>query len=214
VGLPAVILFVLVLGLLQRDAKVPKDCVIHGVPTRSLGTAGPRLRHRTCPNKSQSLPIQSSGLPRALLNVGAHIHVPPLRKAASYSFIIRVATVVLAIFPGRIVRAEQLEQMGLLAAREPERAAPAGVSTPRSWPVYQRCVEGAPMKHGENTPDISRADFMWSLMAAQRGHGRDAIADRLMELSSKAEENGERYARLTAENAVAAVERQRGRQRA
>jgi hypothetical protein len=70
------------------------------------------------------------------------------------------------------------------------------------------------MKHGENTPGISRADFMWSLMAAQRGHGRDAIADRLMELSSKAEENGERYARLTAENAVAAVERQRGRQRA
>jgi hypothetical protein len=70
------------------------------------------------------------------------------------------------------------------------------------------------MKHGENTPDISRADFMWSLMAAQRGHGIDAIADRLMELSSKAEENGERYARLTAENAVAAVERQRGRQRA
>jgi hypothetical protein len=42
----------------------------------------------------------------------------------------------------------------------------------------------------------------------------DAIADRLMELSSKAEENGERYARLTAENAVAAAERQRGRQRA
>ena len=93
VGLPAVILFVLVLGLLQRDAKVPKDCVIHGVPTRSLGTDGPRLRHRTCPNKSQSVPIQSSGLPRALLNVGAHIHVPPLRKAASYSFIIRVAAV-------------------------------------------------------------------------------------------------------------------------
>jgi hypothetical protein len=55
---------------------------------------------------------------------------------------------------------------------------------------------------------------MWSLMAAQRGHGMDAIADRLMELSSKAEENGERYARLTAENAVAAAERQRGRQRA
>jgi hypothetical protein len=91
VGLPAVVLFVLVLGLLQRDAKVPKDCVIHGVPTRFLGTDGPRLRHRTCPNKSQSVPIQSSGLPRALRNVGAHIHVPPLRKAVSYSFIIRVA---------------------------------------------------------------------------------------------------------------------------
>lgn len=32
-----------------------------------------------------------------------------------------------------------------------------------------------------------------------------------MEVSSKAEENGERYARLTAENTVAAVERQLGR---
>ena len=31
--------------------------------------------------------------PRALLNVGAHIHVTPLRKAGSYSFIIRVAAV-------------------------------------------------------------------------------------------------------------------------
>jgi hypothetical protein len=81
------------LGLLQRDAKVPKDCVIHGVPTRSLGTACPRLRHRTRANKSQSVPIQSSGLPRALLNVGAYIHVPPLRKATSYSFIIRAIAV-------------------------------------------------------------------------------------------------------------------------
>jgi hypothetical protein len=55
---------------------------------------------------------------------------------------------------------------------------------------------------------------MWALMAAETGHDVDAITDRLMELSSKAEENGERYARLTAKNAVAAVERGRGRQRA
>jgi hypothetical protein len=40
-----------------------------------------------------------------------------------------------------------------------------------------------------------------------------AIANRLTEVSSKAEENGERYARLTAENATAAVDRQRCRQR-
>jgi hypothetical protein len=48
------------------DAKVPKDGVIHGVPTRFLGTDGPRLYHRTCPIQSQSVPIQSSGLPHAL----------------------------------------------------------------------------------------------------------------------------------------------------
>jgi hypothetical protein len=49
VGFPAILLFVLVLGLLQRDAKVPEDCVIDGVPTRPFGTDGSRLHHRTCP---------------------------------------------------------------------------------------------------------------------------------------------------------------------
>lgn len=88
-GLPGVFLFVLVLGMLQRDVEVSQDGVVNGVPSRPLGTDGPRLRHRTCPNKSQSVPIQSSGLPRVLLNVGTHIHVPPLRKAVSYSFIIQ-----------------------------------------------------------------------------------------------------------------------------
>lgn len=74
---------------------------------------------------------------------------------------------------------------------------------------YQRCVLGAPMKHGENKPDISRADFFWVMMCAQRGHGVDQIAVKLMELSDKAKENGERYAKLTAQNAVAASEGQR-----
>jgi hypothetical protein len=49
-------------------------------------------------------------------------------------------------------------------------------------------------------------------MAAQRGGSIDEIASRLMGESEKAKENGVRYAQLTAENAVAAVERQRGRQ--
>jgi hypothetical protein len=113
VGLPAVVLFVLVLGLLQRDAKVPKDCVIHGVPTRSFGTDGPRVRHRTCPNKSQSVPIQSSGLPHALLDLGPYIHVPPLRKSASYSFIIRVAAVEeqVSVEPAKGAAAAQFRQV-------------------------------------------------------------------------------------------------------
>ena len=44
-------------------------------------------------------------------------------------------------------------------------------------------------------------------MAAQRGHGIEEIAARLMEESSKARENGDNYARLTAENATAAASR-------
>jgi len=65
------------------------------------------------------------------------------------------------------------------------------------------------MKHGENTPDISRADFFFALLCAQRNHSIEEIAGRLMELSAKAKENGQHYAQLTAENAMAATERQR-----
>jgi len=115
---------------------------------------------------------------------------------------------VLSSFPGRIVTAEQLEALGLVAAPEPvAHATPLRVSNSRSWPDYQRCVQGAPQKHDRSGPDISRADFMWSLMAAQRGHGIEEIAARLMEESSKARENGDNYARLTAENATAAASR-------
>jgi DNA invertase Pin-like site-specific DNA recombinase len=115
--------------------------------------------------------------------------------------------------PGRIATREQLEAMGIVAATEPFYEAPASPfrvsSVGRSWPDYDRCVQGAPMKHGENKPDISRADFFFALMAAQRGWDAPDIASRLMDLSSKAKENGQRYADLTAENAVAATERQR-----
>jgi len=54
----------------------------------------------------------------------------------------------------------------------------------------------------------------FAMLSAQRGHGIEEIAARLMELSTKAEENGEQNARLTAENAGAAVNRQRQRSRA
>jgi hypothetical protein len=112
--------------------------------------------------------------------------------------------------PGRVVTPQQLEALGLVAAPEPAApAAPLRVS-PRahgSWPDYERCLAGAPPNHGNTGPDISRADFFWSMMAAQRGWSIDAIAERLSELSSKAKENGEQYARITAENATAAISR-------
>jgi hypothetical protein len=115
--------------------------------------------------------------------------------------------------PGRVMTAERLQQMGLLAEPEPVTARPLRAS-PRSgggWPDYERCVQGAPINHGKTGPDISRADYFWCLMAAQRNHSVEAIAAHLMELSSKAKENGEQYARITAENATAAAAR--GRQR-
>jgi len=121
---------------------------------------------------------------------------------------------IVSAVPGRIVTPEQLQQLGLLAPPEPVRAAPLRVSPSGSWPDYERCVQGAPLNHSQTAPDISRADFMWCLMAAQRNHGIEEIAAKLMDLSGKARENGEQYARLTAENAAAAAERGRQRSRA
>ncbi len=114
--------------------------------------------------------------------------------------------------PGRVATAAQLEGMGIVAAPEPVYVAPATpfrASSGRSWPDYERCVLGAPMKHGENRPDISRADFFFAMLCAQRNWDIPEIADRLMEVSTKAKENGPQYARLTAENATAATERQK-----
>ena len=64
------------------------------------------------------------------------------------------------------------------------------------------------MTHGEDRPDISRTDFTWCRTAIEWGWSIQDTARRLMELSSKAKENGERYAVLTATNAKASVDRQ------
>lgn len=45
------------------------------------------------------------------------------------------------------------------------------------------------------------------MTALDWGYSTDETANQLMQLSSKARENGERYATLTASNAAAAVER-------
>ena len=86
----------------------------------------------------------------------------------------------------------------------------------RSWPDYELCVKGAPFAR-EGGPDRSKADFTWCMMAAQRGHSIEDVAARLLEVSSKAQENARRhdegYALVTAQNAAAAAERGRKRGR-
>jgi hypothetical protein len=81
----------------------------------------------------------------------------------------------LSSFPGRIVKAEQLEELGLLAAREPDRPLLLRVSSSRTWPDYQRCVQGAPQNNARSGPDISRADFFFAMLSAQRGHNIDEM---------------------------------------
>lgn len=125
--------------------------------------------------------------------------------------------------PGRMMTPEALESLGLVS---PEDAAPnvfrlktsrnhSRSGSDRSWPDYEQCVKGAPLKDGH--PDRSMADFFWCMMAAQRGHSIEDIADKLLEVSAKAQENARRrdegYARVTAENAAAAAERGRKRGR-
>ena len=124
--------------------------------------------------------------------------------------------------PGYMTSCGALERAGLVAPREEPRPplpahtrpmTPSGRPSRKKWPSYAFCVQHAPLSHGEDRPDISRADFTWCRTAIEWGWSKEDTASRLMELSSKAKENGERYAILTATNAAASVERQPYRER-
>jgi len=129
---------------------------------------------------------------------------------------------------GRTITTGMLEKAGLLAPREaPALQLPASIpaSIPWQkaqasglwyWPDYQQSLRGAPLK-GDGMPDRSLADFMWCKWAIQRGHSVEETAEKLAEVSAKAQERirvrGDRgYTLLTARDAAAAVERDRGRQ--
>jgi hypothetical protein len=64
------------------------------------------------------------------------------------------------------------------------------------------CLAGAPLNHAGATQDVSRADHFFPRLCGQRAWRVDETASkfRLMELSSKAKENGENYAVGTAGN--------------
>jgi hypothetical protein len=121
-----------------------------------------------------------------------------------------------AVHAGRMTTTDALDQLGLVAAPEPA-AKPPRVSPARArpgpgsrrWPSYARCLDGAPLNSEETGPDTSRADFVWCMTALTWGWGKDEIAARLMEESSKAQTNGRGYADLTVRNASLAVERRR-----
>jgi hypothetical protein len=119
--------------------------------------------------------------------------------------------------PGRVVTRAGLEALGVVAP--PEKTAVAAIPVSRQrpgtigWPSYQRCVENAPPARSGDRPDISRADFTFCLLAIDWGWSVEETADRLMQESGKAQENGEAYALRTARNAAAAIERRGERQR-
>jgi DNA primase RepB-like protein len=108
--------------------------------------------------------------------------------------------------PGKTVTPAELEALGLIAPPDPPR--PATVfrnSKGDKWPSYEQCLDAAPLNHGGDAPDVSRADFTFALIAIDWGHPAEQVAARLMEYSTKARENGQRYADLTARKAASIV---------
>jgi hypothetical protein len=118
------------------------------------------------------------------------------------------------------VTPEQLEQLSLLAAREPVKEWASTVRTispGRMWPDYARCLAGAPPSRSGRGPDRSLADYTWCKFAAQRGWSIEEIAAELPNVSEKARERianrDPGYVMKTAENGAAAAERGRQRSR-
>jgi hypothetical protein len=124
---------------------------------------------------------------------------------------------------GRTVSVATLDAAGLIAPPDavtpprsvpPFKRPPPRADAPRHWPDYRRALQGAPIKKDGGGPDRSLADFMWSKWAAQRGWNADEIAAKLIDVSDKAKERAGKgdtgYATLTAQNAVAVMDRERG----
>jgi hypothetical protein len=110
---------------------------------------------------------------------------------------------------GHMTTTQELRESGLVA--EPEQRPPAvfRASRPRrgrrGWPSYQKCLEGAPVGTSDSKKR-SIADFTWCMIAVDWGRGTEETADRLLQESTKARENGRDYALMTARSATAAVE--------
>jgi hypothetical protein len=118
---------------------------------------------------------------------------------------------ILQATPRRIVTRLELEALDLLPAADARSATPPGRVSPgrraKHWPSYERCLQAAPLTHHGDRPDVSRADFTFCLIAIDWGWSLAQTCARLLEKSSKARENGEKYARLTVERAAAAIHR-------
>ena len=123
-----------------------------------------------------------------------------------------------AITPGRIVTMGQVETLGVVAPR-PEFA-PASPRVPRyyrsprgerKWPDYQKCLDGAPANAAGDGPKRAMADFAWCMIAADWGFSLQDTVARLIEQSTKAQENGKGYAIKTATKAAQAAARNSGR---
>lgn len=131
--------------------------------------------------------------------------------------------------PGSMTTVAVLELAGLVAPREQTQPPPASVprakssppgrvvTGPRNWPDWHDALRRQSPAYwkSDGTPDRSLVDFMFAKWAIERGNSIEATAERLGEVSPKAQEqirSGDTgYTLLTARNAVKAVERDRNR---
>ena len=115
--------------------------------------------------------------------------------------------------PGRMVTRFELEFAGLLPEiRDEPLPRLIARRAPRRWPSYDKVLQGAP-RGGDLGEQRYAADFTFAMIAIDWGWSPEETAARLLEESTKAQENGEEYARRTAVNAAAAVARRANQQR-
>jgi hypothetical protein len=107
--------------------------------------------------------------------------------------------------PGRIVTPSQLESMGLVAPVEIERKKPTFIvatARRRTWPSYQRCLQGVKPKHSGDGLDMSRVDYTFARIAATWGFTAEEIMEKLLEVSEHAQHESPGYAERTAKRAA------------
>jgi hypothetical protein len=115
----------------------------------------------------------------------------------------------------RTTTAAELHANGLLIETMSETTTmPPRVPCPhrfqsQTYPDYGRCLKDAPEKQRGEGKDISRADWQFSLIAADRGFTADEITAKLMNVSEKAKTDGIKYAERTARRAVENVSRRK-----
>ncbi len=114
--------------------------------------------------------------------------------------------------PGRTTTTEELRKSELLQEATPPRAPSPPRFESRTFPDYGRCLSDAPARNKGEEKDISRADWQFSLIAADRGFTAEQIAAELMTLSEKAKQDGNKYAERTAKRAVESVARRKAGQ--
>jgi hypothetical protein len=114
--------------------------------------------------------------------------------------------------PGRTTTTEELRKSDLLQEAAKPTTTPPRAPSPRrfksrTFPDYGRCLRDAPERNKGEGKDISRADWQFSLIAADRGFDAQEIAAELMRLSEKAKQDGIKYAERTAKRAVESVQK-------